>query len=252
MTLLVDVGNTAVKWRLQSGAQVIARGELTHDRDWTGVMRSLTDACPLRPDVAWIASVAGADGDALIAQELQRSWSLVPRFYYSEASSCGVVNGYQEPRRLGVDRWLAAIEGWHSAAGDVIIIDCGTAITLDGVTSSGRHLGGYIAPGYELLYRSLLRGTADLCVSAARPARSVGENTSQAVENGILLMAVGFIREALIELQTLLSDTCVIILTGGGADAIASHLPASLNVEKVPDLVLDGLDRVSRSFAQKD
>ena len=240
--LFIDVGNTALKWRwIDEG--VIRQGDAVHHRDWASL--------PGLMDVDWqklgrieVASVAGREADGALAGALATVSQVVPRFYYSRASDVGVVSAYSEPARLGVDRWLAVIEGWHRY-GAALIVDCGSALTLDAVDQAGMHKGGYIVPGLGMLERSLVQGTGSVRVDAGESADSLapGRSTSEGVRHGVLRMTVAFITDAVVALREGLPDTAPVLLTGGDAARVARLLafPAIL----APDLVLDGLARVT-------
>lgn len=243
MKLFVDVGNTAMKWRLRD-VDRRRQGGYAHDRDWTGVARVLAEVAASRVESLVVASVAGQQGDTLLREVLERELNIAPRFVYSSASACGVRNAYREPRRLGVDRWLALIEAWHRA-GPAIIIDCGSALTIDAVDADGVHLGGYIVPGLGMLRRSLLQNTADVHLAGPLPpALGPGCSTTEGVEFGILRMTVAFVTDAVVELRKVLPDTCSVFLTGGDAPVIEPFLPMAITME--PDLVLDGLERMAK------
>lgn len=242
MKLFVDVGNTSMKWRLRDDTEC-RQGTFTHDRDWSGVVGELARVAPAAVGEVHVASVAGAEGDGLLSAELARQLGVMPGFHYSEASACGVCNAYDNPRRLGVDRWLAVLEAWHRY-GPSVVIDCGSAMTIDAVAGH-RHLGGYIVPGLAMLRGSLLQNTADVHLSSARyAALSPGSSTTEGVEHGILLMSVAFASRAVVELRKGLPDTCSVLLTGGDASRLESWLGDEVIL--VPDLVLDGLERRAR------
>lgn len=243
MTLVLDVGNTALKWRLRLGERVVQGGGM-HQRAWRDVVARLRLDCSDAVERIWVASVAGREADAELDRLLEDAFGVRPAFYYSVASEAGITNAYQEPERLGVDRWLAMLEAWH-CVGAAIIVDCGSALTLDAVDSQGRHQGGYIVPGLGMLRESLASGTAEVQVGEdGSAALAPGRSTSEGVRHGILRMTVAFIRDAVVELRGGVSDTCRVFLTGGDAHRVAPVL--DMAAELAPDLVLDGLERVMR------
>lgn len=242
MKLFVDVGNTAMKWRLRD-ADTLHQGGYAHDRDWVGVADILAEVCVRPLNELLVASVAGSEGDKVLRELLEKQLGVTPGFVYSSAFACGVSNAYQEPRRLGVDRWLATIEAW-SRDGAAIVVDCGSALTIDSVNSEGAHQGGYIVPGLGMLRRSLLQNTADVHLAGPLPpALGPGKSTTEGVEFGVLRMTVAFITDAVVELRKALPDTCSVFLTGGDARVVERFLPMTVKME--PDLVLDGLERLA-------
>ena len=247
MRLFLDIGNTAMKWRLYSPGKPRMQGGQAHRRDWTSLVDELAQLCGGHVRELWVASVAGREGDQLLEKELLRALGARPRFYYSPAAGAGVVNAYADPARLGVDRWLAMVEVWHRT-GAAVIVDCGSALTLDAVDGNGQHLGGYIVPGLAMLRGSLFQGTAQVRVTDSSPAAlGLGCSTSAGVENGVLRMSVAFVTDVVVELRKTLSDTCPVFITGGDAAVLQPHLGFAAQAE--PDLVLDGLERVVVSGA---
>ena len=242
MILFLDIGNTAMKWRLYDGASM-RQGDAVHRREWAD-LAAMTDIEWHRLGRIEVASVAGHQADAELQAQICSLARVRPRFYYSRASDAGVVNAYNSPERLGVDRWLAVIEAWHQH-GAAIIVDCGSALTLDAVSASGHHLGGYIVPGLGMLERSLIQGTGSVRLDPgpAEDGLSPGRSTSEGVRNGIMRMTVAFITDAVVALQQGLPDTAPVLLTGGDAARVLRVLP--IGAELAPDLVLDGLERVT-------
>ncbi len=240
MKLFVDVGNTALKWRFRQGEKV-EQGGCRHGRDWPAVVDVLLQGSD-QVDAIWIASVAGPSADTEIAGLLADRTGVTPCFYYSCGQDFGVQNCYPEPRKLGVDRWVAMIEG-HQRFGASIIIDCGSALTIDAVNEKGEFLGGYIVPGLGMLRTALLRDTSDVHIepAAARPA--LGRSTGECVHNGLLRMSVAFVTEVVVELRQVLEDTCKVLVTGGDAPKLTGAF--QFEFLHMPDLVLDGLERVA-------
>lgn len=247
MRLYLDIGNTAMKWRAypEAGGPAAVRleGGRAHQRDWVRLAEELAAQCAERVTQLEVASVAGRESDILLGEALDKALGCRPRFYYSPASDYGVTNAYAEPARLGVDRWLAVVEAWHRD-GAAIIIDCGSALTVDAVDAAGAHLGGYIVPGLGMLRESLFRGTAQVRVTeAVNTGVGLGRSTSEGVEHGVLRMSVAFVADVVVELRKTLNDTCSVYLTGGDARVLQPLLPFQVPCD--PDLVLDGLERVT-------
>ena len=241
MSLYIDIGNSALKWRWRT-IDACVEGGASHCRDWQHQIERLADGVSESPTDIYVASVAGRDQDALIASLVKDCLGVSPRFYYSSSTTLGVSNCYAEPGRLGVDRWLAVVEAWNQR-GASMVIDCGSAITLDAVDTSGQHHGGYIVPGLRMLETSLTGGTGSVRVDEdVQRSVAPGRSTSECVRNGILRMSVSFITDAMVALQQSVQDTCSIFITGGDASTLKPYLPAS--IEYAPELVLDGLERV--------
>ncbi|MED5238394.1 MAG: type III pantothenate kinase [Pseudomonadota bacterium] len=240
MKLFVDVGNTALKWRVRDG-DAVRQGGCRHERHWVEVVNAI-EGVERGCEAVWVASVAGVESDAAIAAALEQKTGVKPQFYYSCESDFGITSCYPEPRRLGVDRWVAMLECFQKY-GAGIIVDCGSALTIDAVDREGRFLGGYIVPGLGMLRGALLRDTADVHVEAGAARLELGKSTGECVHNGLLRMSVAFVTEVVLELRQVLDDTCKVLITGGDAPALIDAF--EFDYAHVPDLVLDGLERIA-------
>lgn len=243
MILYIDVGNTALKWRLRSCGNA-RQGGGVHQRDWHGMSAGLAAEIGGSVDEIWVASVAGRDADRELAVALEARFATAGRFYYSRGEHLGIRNSYSQPERLGVDRWLAMLEAWHQVGAN-IIVDCGSALTLDAVDARGEHLGGYIVPGLAMLEGSLLKSTGSVRFDSPMQWQSLdpGNSTLDCVHNGAIRMTVAFVTDAVVALQKAVQDTCTVFLTGGDAERVGRWL--DIPVEVAPELVLDGLERVA-------
>jgi len=245
-TLLVDIGNSRVKWAVledgRLGEQQAAPHEAWMPDDWR---RRLFGRRGIDRVVA--ATVAGAGGaEALRAAALEETGSEAS-FVATTREAAGVRNGYRDPNLLGVDRWLAVVAAHRLVPGACCVVDVGTAATIDAVAADGQHLGGFIVPGPDLMMRSLWRSTSELAAktasSGAGAASLFADNTRDAIERGCRLAVAALIERSLEELAQALPSLPVLLLTGGAADQVSPYLrrPGRL----VPDLVLQGLSVVS-------
>ena len=241
MILLVDVGNSRVKWA------VLADGELSPQRaaahaawtvdDW---QRELCAEAGLERVVA--ASVAG-DARLAALREAAARRGLPFAAVATQAEAAGVRNAYPDPRLLGVDRWLAVIAAYSLTGAACCVLDVGTAATIDAVTGVGRHLGGYILPGPDLMVTSLLRGTSDLAAhtqASGAVARSLfATNTRDAIERGAVVALAALADRSVADLEQQAGEPARLLVTGGGAPLVLPHLRTP--ARPVPDLVLRGL-----------
>lgn len=234
MNLLLDIGNTRVKWARADGARLRESGSLSH-RDAPDWPAALPDE---RPAAVWVANVADETVPAALARHARTRWRLTPRAVHSTAAACGVRNAYAQPERLGVDRWLACIGAFHRGAGPVLVADAGTALTLDFVDADGRHRGGLIAPGLTTMRAAIAGGTRLQAEVGEYAPAWLADDTDPAVALGTLQAALSLIGEAR---RALAPDR--LLLTGGEAERIAPHLDAGW--ERAPDLVLEGLARLA-------
>ncbi len=226
MILDLDIGNTRVKWR-GNGA---AKGVLRTDR-WQAIIAA---ECG-RPARIRVANVAGKQVADEIDGWARGAWGIVPEFAVTHARAMGVACGYSNPSSMGVDRWLAVIAAYSSYQQDLLVVNAGSAVTLDLVRADGRHEGGYIVPGLELQRRALFEGTSNVKVDAGDSALMPGADTASAVRNGSLLMTVAFVERCARELG---KDTLTVV-AGGDTDRLVRNL--TIPVVAKPELVLDGL-----------
>lgn len=138
--------------------------------------------------------------------------------------------------RLGVDRWLAALAAWHHAKRSCVVVDAGTALTVDVVSAHGVHQGGYIVPGYKLMLEALWQGTGSVKADRVDGIEQLdpGVTTSDAVNRGVLQMLLGGVER----MVTCAGGSPQVFFTGGDASLFLQRWPNAL---WRPDLVLDGL-----------
>ena len=242
MMLLVDIGNTRVKWATQSQGHVSPQRAAEYAGwsadDW---QRELFAGPPVGRVLA--ATVAGVDSRLSLEAAARLAGATRVEFVTSTAAMAGVRNAYPEPGLLGVDRWVAVIGAYHLAHGACCVVDVGTAATLDAVDASGQHLGGFIVPGPQMMVRSLHTGTSNLAAhTAASPAggaRLFADNTRDAIERGCRVALAALIDRTYAELARWTRSTPRLYCTGGAANEVLPYVLATY--ERVPDLVLRGL-----------
>lgn len=244
MKLLVDAGNSRLKWALWDGRELRAAAHCPLKSDPGGAVRTLLAALPGAVDAAVIANVAGPWVADALRRGLALHSALPPRFVSTSASACGVRCAYAEPARLGVDRWVATIAAFHLASGAALVVDAGTAVTVDLVDAGGQHLGGLILASPELMARALYRDTSDIghAHTQSMPgagAGAFGRSTDEAVSFAAVLALAGAIDRAGAEAAAALGAAPPLFITGGGAPALLPYLSAE--VRHRPHLMLEGL-----------
>jgi type III pantothenate kinase len=240
--LLVDIGNTRVKWARLIGTEIGTAQAAAHaDHNQNPSKELLQGDVPER---ILIANVAGTEIGQLLRAGLAKTYGVEPEFVRTVATAAGVRNAYPVPQQLGVDRWLAMIAAYRLERQAVCVVNAGTAMTVDGVDALGNHLGGVILPGPELMVSSLFVNTADIAAHAALSpdvdTQSVlfARNTHAAVRQGAAHALAAVIERACLEMQAT-GHRPVLIVDGGGASRIAHALRVPFR--PVPDLVLRGL-----------
>lgn len=243
MAVLVDIGNTRIKWATLADGRLVNRGSAVHRDALDAAIGAFAAALPERARII-AANVAGAPMarrlEALVATLPGASLELVA----TSAERFGVRCAYSDPSKLGVDRWIAVLAAHHAANAAACVIDAGTAVTFDAVAGDGAHLGGLILPGADLLAAALDRNTSDIGRTAPAPAVArglelLGRNTDAAVGHGAWLALAAALDRAVSTVARALSATPAVYLTGG--DAVALHGWLETRVELRADLVLEGL-----------
>ena len=233
MILCIDAGNSRVKWRLTDSGKMLAQGAQLTSEVVEGKNIDFSDIKSLHE--VRIASVAGEKIVEQLQQQLRQHFSVPIRLARVSATLGELSCAYEDPQTLGVDRWLAIAAAHQQYQEPVMVIDAGSAITIDIVGPGGQHVGGYIAPGLRLMHDALWDNTSDVRVvgSGAEQLWLPGKNTQQAVNKGCLLAAVSTI-------ESLASQFPVrIVITGGDAKILMQAI--SLNAESHSNLVLDGM-----------
>jgi len=252
-TLLVDIGNTRIKWTVQRRARAGRVHALPH-RGKGAAFDAVVRAVPRDVERVVAVCVAGAKLERALAAAVRRRFGVRVEFVRSTRLAAGVRNGYRETWRLGADRWVGVIAA-HAIAGarPVLVANVGTALTLDVVSADGRHRGGAIAPGPATMIASLLHGTHGIRRRArgARPggARVRGlfaPDTASALEAGAAIAAAALVDRAVAEARAF-GARPLVLLTGGGAAQLRTHIKSAVRV--IPDLVLRGLAILARGQA---
>ena len=244
MTLLIDIGNSRIKWasmrRQRRGAiQSAARPEAAQWHAFAAEHWAQLTA----PQKTVIANVAGTELAATITAWMQEHWQMQPHFVIAGAEAHGVRNGYCVPERLGVDRWAALLAARQRWRGAICIVDAGTAVTIDVLAADGQHLGGLIMPGVELMRRSLTERSEGIRVAAAAPAHGditlLARDTHDGISGGTLYAAVAAVDRVTRDVAAELGEPLTLVISGGDAEKLLPLLAGAYH--HAPELVVDGL-----------
>lgn len=250
-TLLVDIGNTRVKWALLRGARFVPGKPIAHGGEADAIatlMKRVKDI-----DRVLAVSVAGRRLDQALSREASARFGLSVQFVKSSRRAGGITNGYKDVWRLGADRWVGAIGAHALARGrDVLFAMAGTALTIDLVSATGKHRGGAIIPGPATMVASLLSGTHGIRRRAqglaASSRRLFAGDTASALAAGSRFAAAAFIDRAVDEAARSQGAKPLLLLSGGAAADLRRHLRH--RARDVPDLVLHGLAELARAALQ--
>jgi type III pantothenate kinase len=244
MKLLVDIGNTRIKWAFDNDGELTAAGDVVHRDRNAAVVDELFDQFAAVPTSACAINVAGAAIEQELAEKLRARFGIELTVVRTADRFREVANGYTAPGQLGADRWAAIVGAWMLKRRAVCVIDAGTAVTIDLVADDGRHLGGIIVPGLDLMRAALLRDTSDISGFDNQSAGPLvdgqwfGRDTRSAVDRGAVFALRATLDSAVHEFGELAPDPAVVV-TGGDAERIVPLLAAK--VEHRPQLVLEGL-----------
>jgi type III pantothenate kinase len=249
VTLLIDVGNSAVKWaRLAADGSLSAGGRALH-RGGLDVTAALSDAWGAAPaprravgcSVANAAVVAAVERAARAAGLAEIEWMRSQSSFRGEVA---LVNGYLDPQQLGADRWHALLGACARLPGtSLVVVNAGTATTVDCVRAgegSPRFVGGCIAPGVRLMLDSLARGTAGLPLATGAPA-DFPDTTDKAIVTGVLDAQAGLVERVRDRFSAGIGHAPRLLFAGGHAELLAARLPGELAPLIEHNLVLRGL-----------
>ena len=234
--LLLDAGNTRLKWVVVEAGQWFAQGSMPYSDvpELARLLEGVTDC--------YIASVAQAQHDNQIKAQLASS-TIKSKWLTAEARFLDVKNSYTNPPQLGVDRWMGLIAARQRTRMPTLVVSAGTAMTVDALSAEGVFLGGLIVPGFGMMQQALRQGTAGVA-EVSGTWQAFPRATADAVQSGIVAALCGAIQLQHACLAETAGTPPRCILTGGDADRLLPHLAVS--VEHVPALVLEGIDRVAR------
>ena len=241
MMFAIDIGNTSIHVGCFSGRTLRRRFSLpTHMARSAGKLqrrlrpRGAAEAlvCSVVPwatrRVVRILRAAGCRRVRVVGRDLR-----VP-----------LKNRYRYPRQVGQDRLVGAFAAWRTYRRACIVVDFGTAITIDVVTKEGAYLGGIIAPGLDISLEALAGRTALLPkVELKEPPELLGRDTANSIRSGLLYGCVALCDGLVTQLKRRYAPKAVVVATGGASSLIAKHARTIDHLR--PNLVLEGLYRLS-------
>ncbi|HEY9532572.1 MAG TPA: type III pantothenate kinase [Burkholderiales bacterium] len=243
MILAIDAGNSRVKWGWHDGKgwasiATVSLIEFAAASDHVNPF-SVTHADPER---IIISNVAGEGAHHLLV-----NWTSIfdaePIWLHAEAQRCGVTNQYERPEQLGPDRWAALIAARAVHNGPCLVVNSGTATTVDMLTANGVFLGGAILPGVELMRFVLHEHTGRLPIQDGS-YRDAPRNTVDAIETGCRHAQAGAVERMYRVFRELeLNPLCIV--AGGAGRVLMEQL--SMPRRYIENLVLDGLAHIAHA-----
>ena len=234
--LLIDAGNTSLKWVVVEDGHWHATGRSDY-ADWSALTTQVTAGLD-----CFIASVASAAQEQALAERLGAG-GVTPTWLTVGAAFGDVKNTYLNPHQLGADRWMGLIAARQRTREAALVVSAGTAMTVDALSEAGVFLGGVIVPGVRLMRQALQQGTARVA-DADGDWHAFPRSTGDAVQSGIVAALCGAIAQQHARLAEISGTMPRCLLTGGDATMVLAHL--SVPAEHVPSLVLEGIDCIAR------
>ncbi|HWT53987.1 MAG TPA: type III pantothenate kinase [Rhodocyclaceae bacterium] len=235
MILCIDCGNTRIKWGLLTPKGLWQAHGVMPLAQLDNLRAALIDQPAFKRVVA--CNVSGAENGERIAAQIK----VTPEWVVPQREQCGVKNGYKKAAQLGADRWASLIAARAMHSGACLVVNAGTATTIDLLGADGRFRGGVILPGLNLMRKALAHNTADLPLADAAH-QAIPTDTDSAIVSGALEASAGAIERMFARLE---DPTATCLLSGGAAAAIAPLL--QIPVQSIDDLVLRGLACIALS-----
>ena len=232
MNLLIDAGNTRVKWAVEDKNEWLSSGAVPVEQV-AMLSKNIGDLENI--EEIWVSNVAGEKVAENIKKLKNKQW----HFITAQKTQCGLSNGYKNVYELGSDRWAAMIAAWQLVRGKCLVVNCGTATTVDAISGKGEFLGGLIIPGFELMKNSLA-GAAEQLQPISGIYAQFPDTTADAIYSGAIQASCGAIDR---QKALLGNENVTVILSGGSAEQLHPYLGRSTRV--VHNLVLRGLQQIA-------
>jgi type III pantothenate kinase len=243
MILVIDVGNTRLKWAWLTSTGLSDQQAVVHRDSKPGMWTAALFRSGQKPSRILVSNVAGPKMAKTLARLAKKMFRLEVEFITAAREFHGLTSGYLDPSLLGADRWLALIGAWTKARTALCVVDAGTAVKVDSVDSNGQHLGGLIAPGIHMMREVLMSNTSDIAKAAFNSTPSLAgvlaNNTIAAVSRGAVFALAGMADRACEVIEQSTGTKPKLFITGGDATMISGTMRS--HGEVVPDLVLQGL-----------
>ncbi len=256
MLLAADIGNTSTTFGLYDGAKLIKKWHALTEKDpiaagvtfdvnaREGLGPKLRKKSPLKHDLDGIViSSVVPEGDASIKKVVRFSMEIEPLFVDHE--NAGIKIDHKHPNEIGSDRLVNAVAAWNRFKRAAIVVDMGTATTLDIVTSKGVFSGGAIAPGIWISLNALSKYASKLPeIEIVKTGRFITRSTVESMQVGIYQGYIGLVERLVAQTAKAMGEKPVVIATGGFAPLISQGCEIFDCVET--DLTLEGLNLIYR------
>ena len=231
--MAIDSGNTHVKWGLYDGSNWLEQGNFAQDKNM--LLQQKWQNLP-KPQGIIVSNVSNTVTKKNLSKLLS-CWEVKPTWITALSFQCGVRNYYADPSLLGSDRWAALIAAWKRKQQGCLVVDVGTAMTVDALSDTGEFLGGIIVPGVELMKKALATNITAL-QNHEGEFSSFPDNTANAIHSGTVHALVGAVKRMSELLTTTLGHIPECIISGGASQQLMYELK---DASVINNLVLEGL-----------
>lgn len=243
--LVIDSGNTFVKWGLHDGDHWITKNKIHHSQ-----LKALEDDFRNLPEPNMVV-ISHVSGEIIRDQLtiLMSRWSVKPTWILAQSCQCEVTNGYSISSQLGSDRWAALVAARKFQKEGCLVVNVGTAMTVDALSPSGHFLGGLVMPGFYAMMNGLKADTGLQLSETLGKFHDFPKNTNDGVYSGLIQSLLGAIERMY---STFLKQNPMIgncIMSGGGAYQLMPFI--KFPVVYIENLVLEGLVIIAKDLTQK-
>ncbi|MGK0299040.1 MAG: type III pantothenate kinase [Gammaproteobacteria bacterium] len=243
MRLYVDIGNSRTKLVEKTLGFGYVTAVVNDLNNMSSLLSSYIENLSM-PDKIIVSNVAGEQYAKNFTLLCEEKWAISPQYLNVTRECLGVQNSYVNINQFGVDRWAAIVAAWNQNKSNLLVVDCGTAVTADIVLHSGIHQGGYIIPGVKLMIDGLTNFTDNISsIDIKSIADDPGKTTEECVTNGSCYAVVAFIEKLLNDLNIKSATSFHCIITGGGSAVVMNGL--SIPFTYAPNLVFEGMEMIS-------
>lgn len=255
--IFLDIGNSRIKWSKSINGKYQFCNAVLIETFVANPESSFFEEIDFLPDEVYFCAVSSAKQIERIKSAIHQQWGTIAIQLSSQENCCGLTNGYDDFHLLGDDRWMALLGASQLTKEPFIVVDIGTAITVDAVIE-GKHQGGFIVPGIRSLRSSLAKDTADLSLfleptNLEEPAEvslsGLATNTEAGILGGTLYMVASFVNQVIHDINLQMQTECKVFLTGGDAALLQKLVDVSSDLES--DLVLQGMYELVESVKSR-
>ena len=246
MELLLDIGNSSVNWAIQEQDNFNVTGAFAYSKNSFEKKIKENLSSIEKPAAVLVSNVAGNQIFMLLNNWVKEQWQQECWQPDVSAEYKALKNSYADTTQMGLDRWLSMIASWEMNQSAVCLVSCGTALTIDSIDNEGKHLGGYIIPGIELMQKALITNTVQINTEIRKEASiEYAKDTQTAINNGAFLTTVLMIDGVIDRFNAQSNSKAKCIISGGMANLIKPLLKHSFELE--PNLVLMGLSILNKA-----